>query len=109
MLHSMTEYARVTQPDRRGATRHDVHIRSVMMDVMIEKDVVAVINISTTGLLAEAKAHYRVGDIVTIDVPNLGQINGVVRWHDKTLIGCEFRDPIDTDSFFHFMALQRAA
>jgi hypothetical protein len=109
MLHSAIERAqRAVKTERRDGERHDVHIRSVVIDTTLQDERITIVNISMRGLLASGKGKFQIGATVNFDIPDLGAINATIRWAGNGLLGCEFRDPIDPASFFHFVELQKA-
>ncbi len=98
-----------SEEDRRAAPRFPVHIRSIILDATLNDHSITIINISTQGLLAQSTNTFEVGALVAIDAPGLGHLNAVIRWSGSGLIGCEFIDPIDPDSFFSFIEKRRTA
>lgn len=104
MLHSAIQRAKQAEArERREAERHNVHIRSVLIDITLQDEPVTVLNISTNGLLASCTGKFMIGASVSIEMPDLGTLNAVIRWAGNGLIGCEFRDAIDEASFFNFL------
>jgi hypothetical protein len=110
MLHSPIERARRgVAAERRAAERHPVHIRSVMMDVTMSEEAVTVLNISTTGFLAEATGKFQIGSVVTVQLPAIGSKTATIRWCGNGVIGCEFEAYIEEAPFLaafnsHFRA-----
>lgn len=98
-----------SEADRRAAPRFPVHIRSIILDATLDDQTITIINISTQGLLAQSTHALQIGASVAIDVPGLGHLNAVIRWSGSGLIGCEFVDSIDPDSFFSFIEKRRSA
>ncbi len=110
MLHSAIKRARQAETtERRAAERHNVHIRSLIMDVTLQDENITIVNISTQGLLASGEGKFQVGALVSIDIPDLGRTKAEIRWAGNGLLGCAFSDPIDEDSFFHFIGQRRLA
>lgn len=110
MLHSAIQRAKQAEAqERREAERHNVHIRSVIIDVTMQDEKVTLLNISTKGLLASCEGKFQIGANVSVEIPDLGTLNATIRWAGNSLIGCEFRDAIDESSFFNFLEAQKMA
>lgn len=101
MLNSAISRAqRVAREDRRSVGRHKVIIPSVMTDATLYGEHVTVTNISKHGLLASGFSKYRVGAEVSLALPDLGQVDAIIRWAGNGLVGCEFLDTFSDDQLF---------
>jgi hypothetical protein len=104
MLHSAIERARRQNiVEQRKAARHVVHIRSVMIDVELNAEPITILNLSTNGLMASTPGKFQIGAICNIEIPELGQVAAIIRWSGNGVVGCEFSDLIDDESFFSYL------
>ena len=58
-------------------------------------ETVRVRNVSSGGLMAQASDTYRPGLRVTVELENVGAVDGVVAWAEAGRIGIAFDHPID--------------
>jgi PilZ domain len=97
--------AHVFETDRRRATREDVALETVMADRWGRSFTGRILNMSETGLLAEADVDLCERDPVRIDVPTVGWMRGQVAWALSNRIGVRFRDRITPDAFASFVSV----
>jgi hypothetical protein len=60
-----------------------------------EEQRIKVRNLSATGLMAEGPVQAVVGEPVSIDLRNVGRVDGIVAWVQATRFGVAFADAID--------------
>jgi len=97
--------AHIFESDRRRATREDVALETVLSDRWGRSFSGRILNISETGVLAEADVDLCERDSVRIDVPTIGWMRGQVVWALGSRIGIEFRDRITPVAFQAFVSL----
>lgn len=51
-------------------------------------------NISETGLMFETSVDLVIGEIVSVDLPIVGNCDGKIVWKDGNSFGCEFLSPV---------------
>ncbi len=51
-------------------------------------------NLSQTGLLMQTTARLDVGEMLDVDIPEVGLVSAAVIWMSGDLFGCQFREPI---------------
>lgn len=83
--------------DRRGATREPVEVDARLRELGTEGTEATVLNISTTGFMAETAGEFAVGARVWLIIPGRDRANAVVRWAEGKRIGAEFAEPIDLE------------
>jgi len=82
--------------ERRRAARAPVEVDARVRELGSEGCEAKVLNISTTGFMAETSAEFEVGARVWLILPGRERANAVVRWFHGDRIGAEFAEPIDT-------------
>lgn len=97
--------AHVFDTDRRRATREDVALETVMSDRWGRSFTGRILNISETGVLAEADIDLCERDTVRIDVPTIGWMRGQVAWALGNRIGIQFRERITPVAFAAFVSV----
>ena len=83
--------------DRRRAVREPVEVDARLRELGTEGTEATVLNISTTGFMAETEGEFDVGARVWLILPGWERANAVVRWAEGKRIGAEFAEPIDLD------------
>ena len=58
------------------------------------------LNLSTTGLLLRSERSLHIGDLVQVDLPDLGPTPARVMWSDADDYGCQFLDTIPQSAVF---------
>lgn len=56
---------------------------------------VEVRNLSSTGLMAEGSARVLRGTVISIELPQVGWVDGTVAWTQGSRFGIAFIDPVD--------------
>lgn len=56
---------------------------------------VEVRNLSSTGLMAEGSARVLRGTVISIELPQVGWVDGTVAWTQGNRFGIAFIDPVD--------------
>ena len=82
--------------ERRRADRASVAVDARVRELGSEGCEARVLNISTTGFMAETHQEFEVGARVWLILPGRARVNALVRWSDGDRIGAEFAEPIDT-------------
>lgn len=86
----------MTNANTRSLSRDSLF---VMSDLKVagrgEVHRVKVRNLSEGGMMAEGKAPVQRGDKVTVELRNVGQVDGQVAWLQGDRFGIAFADPID--------------
>lgn len=83
--------------DRRRAVREPVEVDARLRELGTEGTEATVLNISTTGFMAESEGEFAVGARVWLILPGRERANAVVRWAEGKRIGAEFAEPIDLE------------
>jgi hypothetical protein len=83
--------------DRRRAAREPVEVDARLRELGSEGTEATVLNISTTGFMAETAGEFAVGARVWLILPARERANAVVRWAEGKRIGAEFAEPIDLE------------
>lgn len=93
--------ARVAQEgnnaERRVATRYPVDLDARVRELGSEGSEVKLLNLSTTGFMAESDGEFEVGSRVWLILPGRERANAIVRWIAGHKIGAEFAEPIALD------------
>lgn len=55
---------------------------------------IAILDISTTGLLLKSTGTFAVGEAVELDLPDAPGVRAVVKWSSGALFGCQFKEPV---------------
>lgn len=97
--------AHVFDTDRRRAERQEVALETVLSDRWGRSFTGRILNISETGVLAEADIDLCERDPVRIDVPTIGWMRGHVAWALGNRIGVQFRERITPTAFGAFVSV----
>ena len=92
--------ARIEQDsdDRRAAQRLPVEIDAKLRELGTTGTEARVLNLSSTGFMAETSGEFEVGARVWLMVPGRERANAVVRWTAAGKIGAEFAEPLDPET-----------
>jgi len=83
--------------DRRRMPRVSVDL-DVKMRELGENGVEArVLNISSSGFMAESEGRFEVGSRIWLMLPGRERANAVVKWTAGDRIGAEFAEPVSLD------------
>lgn len=77
--------------------RHPRHALRLEADGLMPNDVetnVTVHNISAAGLLIETGESLAVGDVLALDLPEIGPVGAEVVWQSERLFGCAFEQAL---------------
>ena len=83
--------------DRRRATRLPVALDARVRELGSEGVEARLLNISTTGFMAEVDTLFEVGSRIWLMLPNRERANALVKWTAGMRIGAEFAEPIELD------------
>lgn len=81
--------------ERRRANREPVEVDARLRELGSEGSSVTVLNISSTGFMAQVRDEVAVGARVWLILPGRERANAVVRWVEGDRIGAEFSEPVD--------------
>lgn len=81
--------------ERRRAERESVEVDARLRELGSEGSSVTVLNISSTGFMAQVRDEVAVGARVWLILPGRERANAVVRWVEGDRIGAEFAAPVD--------------
>ncbi|MEA1072235.1 PilZ domain-containing protein [Sphingomonas sp. LY160] len=84
--------------DRRRDPRLPVDLDARVRELGSEGNEARVLNISTTGFLAETDGEFEVGSRIWLILPGRERANALVRWIAGKRIGAEFAEPIQLDA-----------
>lgn len=95
----MTIKARIAedQTDRRRLPRLPVEIEAKMRELGASGVDAKVLNISSSGFMAESEGRFEVGSRVWLMLPGRERANAVIKWTAGDKIGAEFAEPISVD------------
>lgn len=83
--------------ERRTAARFPVDLDARVRELGSEGNEVKLLNISSTGFMAESDGEFEVGSRVWLILPGRDRANAIVRWIAGRKIGAEFAEPIALD------------
>ncbi len=83
--------------DRRAAERMPVEIEAKVRELGTTGTEARVLNLSSTGFMAETEGEFEVGARVWLMMPGRERANAVVRWIAAGRIGAEFAEPLDPE------------
>jgi hypothetical protein len=87
----MSVYAKLEAANRRFSPRKRLRLGSVSTSL---KEGVLIHDISSTGLLLEAKAGLKAFDRLEVQLREVGSREAVVVWTSGRYFGCQFAEPI---------------
>lgn len=95
----MTIKARIAEDhtDRRRLPRLPVEIEAKMRELGASGVDAKVLNISSSGFMAESEGRFEVGSRVWLMLPGRERANAVIKWTAGDKIGAEFAEPISLD------------
>ena len=95
----MTIKARIAedQTDRRRLPRLPVEIEAKMRELGASGVDAKVLNISSSGFMAESEGRFEVGARVWLMLPGRERANAVIKWTAGDKIGAEFAEPISIE------------
>jgi hypothetical protein len=79
---------------RRSELRESVYLRASIRDELVELPV-TVRNISPRGAMIQGAEVAQVGTEVSLELPNIGRVLGIVAWRRGDLCGIRFNHPIN--------------
>ena len=85
--------------DRRRTSRHSVEVEAKVRELGTSGVEARVINLSSTGFMAEASGDFEVGARVWLILPGRERANAVVKWVAAGKIGAEFSEPFPVEEF----------
>ena len=83
--------------DRRRADRLPVALEARVRVLGSEGVEARVLNISSTGFMAEVDTLFEVGSRIWLMLPDRERANALVKWTAGSRIGAEFAEPIELD------------
>ena len=78
----------------RSSLRRDLRLIVASEGAADEDMPIAVLNISTTGMLVETSLALGEGDRLAIDLPERGMCRAEIVWRSEGLYGCRFVEPV---------------
>ena len=94
--HQMIE-ARIANaddtPERRKAERRPVELEARVRELGNEGFAARILNISSTGFMAEADGEFEVGARVWLILPGQERAAAQIRWVAGNRVGAEFAEP----------------
>nr|WP_294846706.1 PilZ domain-containing protein [uncultured Sphingomonas sp.] len=79
--------------ERRSSARFPVELDARVRELGSEGSEVKLLNISTTGFMAESDGDFEVGSRVWLILPGRDRANAIVRWIAGRKLGAEFAEP----------------
>lgn len=87
--------------ERRSAKRVGLDIRSRLLHSGLQESADIVIrDLSFTGFKGETAAELKRGDMVSIDLPNIGLVRATVKWNEDGRIAGAFHSAVDVRNCF---------
>ena len=83
--------------DRRRSARFAVGIDATVRELGTNGLEARILNISSTGFMAESEGKFDVGSRVWLMLPGRERANAVVKWTAGDKLGAEFAEPIALD------------
>jgi hypothetical protein len=84
------------EKSQRGKSRDSLLVRAVIrFPNLREEEEVRIRNISAGGLMAEAPVQAPYGEVVEVNLRNIGWVSGKVAWVANSRFGIAFDHPID--------------
>lgn len=86
-----------TNTNRTENRRHPRHALRLETSGLLPGDVeanVSVHNISAAGLLIETGVPLAIGDVLAIDLPEIGPVGAEIVWQSEQLFGCAFEQAL---------------
>ena len=81
--------------EKRHQPREPIVLRARASNRASAKFNIHVLDISATGLRADADDGVSVHDTIWLTVPGFLSLEATVAWRRKEIIGCNFRTPLD--------------
>ena len=99
-------YAHRTVEDLRKQPRDAVEFRARATGSDGRPLALLVVNTSVQGLMAryDAASHIGIDERLSVKLPVIGEVAGVVRWVLGGRIGCELDDPIGAEPYSEMLA-----
>ena len=83
--------------ERRRFSRVPVELEARVRELGASGIEARILNISESGFMAEADAHFEVGSRVWLMLPGRDRANALVKWAVGGKIGAEFAEPISLE------------
>jgi len=83
--------------DRRRTPRVPVELDVKMRELGSNGVEARVLNISSSGFMAESEGRFEVGSRIWLMLPGRERANAVVKWTAGDRIGAEFAEPVSLD------------
>lgn len=94
--------------DGRSINRDEVQHRARAIGPGAASLALLVVNISEDGLMARCEAVLQPGDVISIDLPDIGRMDAQIRWALGGRIGCQFEQRIAPDAYGTMLTAMRA-
>ncbi|MBN8830440.1 MAG: PilZ domain-containing protein [Sphingomonadales bacterium] len=95
--------------DQRRAPREAVDCRSMLWSGRSEPCAVQIVNISPYGCMVRGTQRVRIGERVSVDVPGLAALPGLVIWALNERCGIEFDAMIPLEPYLDMLATSKVA
>ena len=96
---SLGAYSALQCGHRRRTSRYSVEVEAKVRELGNIGVEARVINLSSSGFMAEAVGDFEVGARVWLILPGRERANAVVKWVAAGKIGAEFAEPFSVDDF----------
>ena len=90
--------------ERRSAKRVPLKIETRIRHSGLEHGEIMVGNLSFTGFKGETDVPLKRGDLISIDLPNIGLVRATVKWRDGRRVAGAFHGTVDVRACFRPVA-----
>jgi len=95
--------------EARRTPREAVDCQSLIWSPTLPPSPALIVNISPHGCMVRSDRSVPIGGLLTVDVPEIGALRGMVIWSLGTRLGMEFEEAIELDLYVRMLAQLKSA
>ncbi len=103
------EYEPAEQNGRRRSPRAPVSLDARIGRGGFDRTLCRVVDLSVYGARLQTYSMLRVGLVIWLTLPQIGQVAATIMWSDDFTAGCQFLSPLDEAAYTALIELDRQA
>jgi hypothetical protein len=97
-----------TTVERRAAKRVNLNLRSRIRYHGLQHAEIVIRNLSFTGFNGDSDLPLKRGDIISVNLPNIGLVRATVKWSKDGKLAGAFHRPVDVRDCFRGLGFRKA-
>jgi len=94
---------------RRRSPRAPVSLDARIGRGGLDRTLCRVVDLSVFGARLQTYSSLRIGSMIWLTLPQIGQVAATIIWADDFVAGCQFQTPLDKDAFEALIALDQTS